>query len=103
CCTTLPPRLTLFPYTTLFRSIGYDASYLSKAENGQPPTADLARACDQALQAGGQLIALAGAEGMARPAQLPAAVATFVGRAVERSEEHTSELQSRVDLVCRLL
>src|SRR3989442_7680460 len=58
-----PPRSTLFPYTTLFRSHGQDADY----EQDDVHT-HLAR-----LQPG------------------------------ERSEEHTSELQSRPHLVCRLL
>src|SRR2546429_2499011 len=63
-----PPRSTLFPYTTLFRS--------------EP--------CDQSTGAG------------------TVAGVTFddprsVFNGVERSEEHTSELQSRLHLVCRLL
>src|SRR3989442_8424650 len=63
-----PPRSTLFPYTTLFRSI---------ADHGRPAL-DLGRA-DQA-------------RGLhdTRPE-------------LDRSEEHTSELQSRPHLVCRLL
>src|SRR5205809_5230013 len=65
-----PPRSTLFPYTTLFRS---------------PSVSDIARA--------GQ-------------ARLDLGVPT-VGRSAyprhPRSEEHTSELQSRLHLVCRLL
>src|SRR5437868_11990896 len=62
-----PPRSTLFPYTTLFRSIGIE---------------DL---------------------------EIPTAKTTLLQEAEERverfqrSEEHTSELQSRFDLVCRLL
>src|SRR6266536_4549005 len=55
-----PPRSTLFPYTTLFRSF-------SGCGRPVPPRRPSTRA------------------------------------AAERSEEHTSELQSRVDLVCRLL
>src|SRR5690349_24007598 len=69
-----PPRSTLFPYTTLFRSDGVD----------------------QLL--GG---ALAHAVGLAvAPDVIGHEVAV---PAVDRSEEHTSELQSRRDLVCRLL
>src|SRR5437868_9496610 len=65
-----PPRSTLFPYTTLFRSL----RILGTIANESPPCClrSWARSC--------------------RP---PAP-----GR---RSEEHTSELQSRFDLVCRLL
>lgn len=44
----------------LSRVAHYSRGYLSKAENGQkPPTAELARVCDEALEAGGELIALA--------------------------------------------
>src|SRR2546429_3148837 len=60
-----PPRSTLFPYTTLFRSLRHGRHHLP----GRP---------------------LPGHDGARR--DLP-----------ERSEEHTSELQSRLHLVCRLL
>src|SRR2546422_8077839 len=61
-----PPRSTLFPYTTLFRSLPV-GRYEFEVE--------------------GRLVAIAG-----------------LGEAIEqRSEEHTSELQSRLHLVCRLL
>src|SRR5438874_9037497 len=70
-----PPRSTLFPYTTLFRS---DPAR-SSARRGSP-SPDL------------------------RPAPAPdRAAAPCPWRTCERSEEHTSELQSRRDLVCRLL
>src|SRR3989442_3539062 len=76
-----PPRSTLFPYTTLFRSHGTE----------QAGTAQIGLEQDQARYAphqgeGGRRIGLDLA-----PAQS------------ERSEEHTSELQSRPHLVCRLL
>src|SRR2546422_10398117 len=64
-----PPRSTLFPYTTLFRSV-HDQRRLAQV---------LAR----------------GVEGEHRAAR--------VFRVDHRSEEHTSELQSRLHLVCRLL
>src|SRR5438477_12914017 len=74
-----PPRSTLFPYTTLFRS-------LSRADDIEQPTmlvfdldpgapADIVNCCEVGL----------------------------VLRGLFRSEEHTSELQSHVNLVCRLL
>src|SRR5438105_9472110 len=72
-----PPRSTLFPYTTLFRS--------ADDRLGVGGAHDFAHHRD-AMRAGGE--ALAG-------------VGRHQGRC--RSEEHTSELQSRVDLVCRLL
>src|SRR5437870_8876566 len=63
-----PPRSTLFPYTTLFRSVAPETCFAS-----------------------------------VDPMRLEQVVANLVGNAVKRSEEHTSELQSRGHLVCRLL
>src|SRR3712207_8787492 len=71
-----PPRSTLFPYTTLFRSRGR----LRAA--GAPARAPRAAAAGRALRVGLRR----------RPRAHPG-----------RSEEHTSELQSRQYLVCRLL
>src|SRR5690554_7372578 len=66
-----PPRSTLFPYTTLFRSLTLRRSVARRAARGwsRPPACRPRRTCT------------------GRP----------------RSEEHTSELQSRPHLVCRLL
>src|SRR5438034_6227673 len=73
-----PPRSTLFPYTTLFRSRGRVR-----------PRGDAGGRGGRGLEAG---------DDGARPrAERARAVP------VERSEEHTSELQSHSDLVCRLL
>src|SRR2546430_3266953 len=75
-----PPRSTLFPYTTLFRST------LAVVEMHKVPVVDVEVLVDA---------------GAARdPADLPG-LATFT--ALMRSEEHTSELQSQSNLVCRLL
>src|SRR5437667_7804282 len=73
-----PPRSTLFPYTTLFRSLH---------DHAQPPAVDPLRA----------LLAV-DHRPHPQPVERPR-------RAVDpqRSEEHTSELQSHHDLVCRLL
>ncbi|MGA6164554.1 ATP-binding protein [Amycolatopsis magusensis] len=63
--------------------VGYTPSWLSKVKNGSPPSADLARRCDEVLEASGRLVALASkeAEGAGvRPAQLPAVTASFAGR-----------------------
>src|SRR3712207_7355968 len=78
-----PPRSTLFPYTTLFRSIlkkqGMNDLILDLQENG-----------------GGYLIA---AVRIANEFLLQNDLIVYT----QRSEEHTSELQSRQYLVCRLL
>src|SRR2546422_5981908 len=70
-----PPRSTLFPYTTLFRSLINNAAYDHWSDN----------AWQQRLANG----------------RLPNVEHRTME--VERSEEHTSELQSRLHLVCRLL
>src|SRR2546428_2931827 len=91
-----PPRSTLFPYTTLFRSRHEAHRRGLRAELGE-------RKCDASLglrRGGGASRAMVGAS----PAPgRPVAGARRDLHAVERSEEHTSELQSRSDLVCRLL
>src|SRR5690242_21316376 len=87
-----PPRSTLFPYTTLFRS----TSCGKVAWDAMPKIQQLLHAC--------------------RDAEIPvvystsdpdfkAAFGNATKRGVDRtrSEEHTSELQSHVNLVCRLL
>src|SRR5256885_7135271 len=75
-----PPRSTLFPYTTLFRSIDARAALRPRRRRARllRPAALRRRA--------------AAARGVAARA-----------RALDRSEEHTSELQSPCNLVCRLL
>src|SRR5690606_41586951 len=78
-----PPGSTLFPYTTLFRSGLVDA--LSPAPGDAARAAALA-AMDKPLRRASELGVSAIAEAEA-----------------VRSEEHTSELQSRENLVCRLL
>src|SRR2546430_17168221 len=70
-----PPRSTLFPYTTLFRSRRWSASCGAHAEHDEQrhelPRREAGQQCSRAH--------------------------------VDRSEEHTSELQSQSNLVCRLL
>src|SRR3712207_8417101 len=76
-----PPRSTLFPYTTLFRSEGSEQQHDAPGPGGSLLVCELrSRCCDR------HLLSSQGAS---------------VGR--HRSEEHTSELQSRQYLVCRLL
>src|SRR3989442_8786119 len=83
-----PPRSTLFPYTTLFRS-----QPAAQRRRRSPP-------------AGGKCPVARAERGARSRADLRAhrlAAATFLERDFSRSEEHTSELQSRPHLVCRLL
>src|SRR3712207_7553935 len=85
-----PPRSTLFPYTTLFRSV-----FGERLEPGEGRARPLALAEDDGDDAGvAGVVPLHGA--------LDLDVVAVVG-GEERSEEHTSELQSRQYLVCRLL
>src|SRR5260221_947488 len=85
-----PPRSTLFPYTTLFRSIDrYEAHRGCHAiENPNRTCMTPAATCT---------------EGPSRPIDSPAAKPALASAILARSEEHTSELQSHSDLVCRLL
>src|SRR2546430_12184727 len=90
-----PPRSTLFPYTTLFRScraarvdLPIGRSYVSAA----PMTLTLYNTLTRRV------------EPFAPLAPPPARVTVYTcGPTVWRSEEHTSELQSQSNLVCRLL
>src|SRR5262249_61633646 len=98
-----PPRSTLFPYTTLFRSPGYDTgsdrreprSPILTGLRGEfrprpvPGPVLLPPGTDVPLRRGGRRVRRRRERGGAR------------GR--RRSEEHTSELQSLTNLVCRLL
>src|SRR3712207_9014444 len=89
-----PPRSTLFPYTTLFRSALPPAQ--GDREGSPPAGREGVAGGAGGLEKGGLAAALdaAGARGEARLAW---------GDEMRRSEEHTSELQSRQYLVCRLL
>src|SRR2546422_1096485 len=76
-----PPRSTLFPYTTLFRS--QEVAELARLEHELRIDQEEILGIDRELRKKGLLVAPDAAE--------------------PRSEEHTSELQSRLHLVCRLL
>src|SRR3712207_8764718 len=95
-----PPRSTLFPYTTLFRSRPDDLAALVVAEAVRRANIDPAQIEEVYLGCANQ----AGEDNrdVARMAVLLAGLPTSVG-GVTRSEAHTSELQSRQYLVCRLL
>src|SRR3712207_7168006 len=85
-----PPRSTLFPYTTLFRSLLADVVEGKDEAVGRRRRLDRKRLGFRAARD-------------AHDAARMAVVARLVEKRGERSEEHTSELQSRQYLVCRLL
>src|SRR2546422_3073745 len=76
-----PPRSTLFPYTTLFRSQAEDGIRDSRDWSSDVCSSDRSEEHTSELQSRLHLVC----------------------RLLLRSEEHTSELQSRLHLVCRLL
>src|SRR2546422_4670541 len=80
-----PPRSTLFPYTTLFRSPARSRRAVVAIAAASEPASGSVSAKDA----------------MARPASTAGTQRSLSSRS--RSEEHTSELQSRLHLVCRLL
>src|SRR5699024_12810929 len=81
-----PPRSTLFPYTTLFRSFPEYAAPRDEAH-----TAKIQQYPDEA-------------DAYTKPeAEILEDTSSVTVQCGRRSEEHTSELQSRFDLVCRLL
>src|SRR5690606_41743341 len=92
-----PLRSTLFPYTTLFRS---EPTASEEATTEPGPDADVVLTTSVSVLNGAGVSGLAGDVA----AVLQEAGFTSVGAAdYTRSEEHTSELQSRENLVCRLL
>src|SRR5207302_10949085 len=90
-----PPRSTLFPYTTLFRSAGSFVRVNGKIRAREVRVVALDGKQLGVLQLG-EAINLARAQGVDLVEIAPNATPS-------RSEEHTSELQSRENLVCRLL
>src|SRR3712207_6997671 len=83
-----PPRSTLFPYTTLFRSgriLAFDEEPVQALQRTRRQPCEERDRCQQ----------VDAVRHSVRP--------SLGGRATTRSEEHTSELQSRQYLVCRLL
>src|SRR3712207_8620152 len=90
-----PPRSTLFPYTTLFRS-GVDRGAVVRADHRQLRA--LEERARQRVLVGRRVV-----DAPAQPLRREIGQSHPKGVAVGRSEEHTSELQSRQYLVCRLL
>src|SRR3712207_7200283 len=89
-----PPRSTLFPYTTLFRSLAGATLAADHTDTGLLSGSG-AVGVELELDVQGEIEATS--------EQLAAVEAEAVVEADVRSEEHTSELQSRQYLVCRLL
>src|SRR3712207_6914057 len=89
-----PPRSTLFPYTTLFRSVFAIGLYLANLAFNLISSSGNAQARILAQTARIAIIAFVSAMALQQMGIAPNIV---------RSEEHTSELQSRQYLVCRLL
>src|SRR6266516_7651414 len=89
-----PPRSTLFPYTTLFRSHLFRERHCTIQVGGSDQWGNITAGIDLIRRVeGGE------AHGLVAPLVTMASGAKFG----KRSEEHTSELQSPYDLVCRLL
>src|SRR2546422_6736269 len=85
-----PPRSTLFPYTTLFRSRTFNASRSTRNRTSGVNPHEATSRREQDI--------------FGTLCTVPAAIVLVRSpRGLDRSEEHTSELQSRLHLVCRLL
>src|SRR3712207_9045782 len=96
--TRRPPRSTLFPYTTLFRS-GFGQVLPQRASHGRVAEGTLRADRDGDEEQPDEGAAGAGAG----EKELGEALRGHDACPSDRSEEHTSELQSRQYLVCRLL
>src|SRR5947209_15041307 len=83
-----PPTSTLFPYTTLFRSPGIQKQITRAARRAGKPVVVATQMLESMIN---------------NPVPTRAEVSDVATAIFERSEEHTSELQSRQYLVCRLL
>src|SRR5438093_3175469 len=98
-----PPSSTLFPYTTLFRSPGAGRQRRQAADGALgPPHQDRRRRQDHR---GAPRLTFEGPAGLRHhpPMKILGALVLAASLGVGRSEEHTSELQSLTNLVCRLL
>src|SRR5256886_11774502 len=87
-----PPRSTLFPYTTLFRSSHPTQKFSTslELEVSQPSTCNIIRSCTRTTLG-------------IHSETFSTLHEPLSEQSAERSEEHTSELQSQSNLVCRLL
>src|SRR2546430_5094919 len=96
-----PPRSPLFPYTTLFRS---ETRGLPVAEGHRAGTRALRRTVEACIDLGVESLTVYAfsTENWTRPTDEVSALMGIFEETM-RSEEHTSELQSQSNLVCRLL
>src|SRR5699024_12366067 len=97
-----PPRPPLFPYTTLFRSVLPSRWLRVRVPLAAPHTSVRHALAQRHTVYPRAVCQIARVEGRTQPGY-PETRYTIVRRPYVRSEEHTSELQSRFDLVCRLL
>src|SRR3989454_12563125 len=98
-----PPRSTLFPYTTLFRSLDREVDAGAEGTGEARRRVDADRPDVRADEVVGPILLFGGVvrlEHLARRFERHEAVAPDIDE--RRSEEHTSELQSPCNLVCRL-
>src|SRR5690606_41129677 len=91
-----PRSTTLFPYTTLFRSVIHSPTFVSAAAAPAAPNRTSSRSVRIPIGRSPSTTTTEPTPAASIRAQASATVS-------ERSEEHTSELQSRENLVCRLL
>src|SRR5205823_13772074 len=94
----LPPRSTLFPYTTLFRSL-----VRLRNRHGRPAGRSLLRQCEGDAQQVNEVFMLRKLFAAGAVAGVITVAWALHSGQLARSEEHTSELQSLAYLVCRLL
>src|SRR2546430_11796154 len=87
-----PPRSPLFPYTTLFRS------------SPSPPSGEQSEGAGSASMTGSaRRVGVRGANEVRAGTAVVLVLAAVLFAVLPRSEEHTSELQSQSNIVCRLL
>src|SRR2546427_7923958 len=102
-----PPRSTLFPYTTLFRSAAKEIKVListsvDAAQEGSAQVAQAGQVMDDIVGSVRKVSDMIG-EITASSTEQRDGIGQDVIHDLSRSEEHTSELQSQSNLVCRLL
>src|SRR5699024_11604320 len=98
-----PPTPTRFPYTTLFRSREYYSVIREYVDYFVLPRIDILRSYFRSSNNANSRQAISAKNGVEFVHRYASTSAIVNSGSFRRSEEHTSELQSRFDLVCRLL